>query len=150
MFNGRSKSLGSEFWKSLSVGCCIFSIFDNSRKTKGQAFQALLLRGYTIPIITANAPGPHMWPSPGPGPDPKCSKTVGGGCTRPVSARSTLTLYRSRDRECSNVEERVSVHWLAQWSQCHAKWRRGGREFLHPALRACCDRPYPPTHCYSP
>ena len=39
-------------------------------------FQALLFRGYAIATITAHAPGQHMWPSPGPGPNSKCSNTV--------------------------------------------------------------------------
>ena len=30
-----------------------------------------LFRGYTIAIIIAYAPAPHMWPSPGRGPDSK-------------------------------------------------------------------------------
>ena len=29
----------------------------------------------------AHAPSPHMWPSPDPGPDSKCSKTVEVGCS---------------------------------------------------------------------
>ena len=29
----------------------------------------------------SHAPGPHMWPSPGPGPDSKCPKTVSVGCS---------------------------------------------------------------------
>ena len=29
----------------------------------------------------AHAPGPHVWPSPGPGPDSKCFKTVEVRCS---------------------------------------------------------------------
>ena len=34
-------------------------------------FEAPFLRGYATAIIFAHAPGPHMWPSQGPGPDSK-------------------------------------------------------------------------------
>ena len=47
--------LGDKGWKILSVGHCIFYIFDNSssRKNKGLSGEKLL-RGYTIAIITAH------------------------------------------------------------------------------------------------
>ena len=52
------------------------SIFDNSRKNNGQAplvtFAPRLYNCYNH----AGVPGPHMWPSPGPGPDSKSCKTV--------------------------------------------------------------------------
>ena len=44
--------LGIEGWKTLTLGHCISSIFDNSRNNNGQAFLRLLLQGYTIAIIT--------------------------------------------------------------------------------------------------
>ena len=44
--------------------------------------QAKLLSGYSIVVSTAHVPAQHtdMWPSPGPGPDTKCSKIVEVGC----------------------------------------------------------------------
>ena len=45
----------------------MFSVFSTIRgKTMTKPFQALLLRGNTIAIVTAYAPGPHMWPIPDP------------------------------------------------------------------------------------
>ena len=38
-------------------------------KTMAKPFEAQLLRGYTAAIITAHAPGPHIWPSRDPGLD---------------------------------------------------------------------------------
>ena len=52
-----------------SALAAVFSVFSNNQgKTMAKPFQALLLRGYTIAIITAHAPDPHLWPRQGPGP----------------------------------------------------------------------------------
>ena len=73
-------NLGDEGWKTLTVGPCFL---DNSRENNGQApfgtFAPSLYNRYNY----AHSPAPpaHMWPSPGPGHDTKCSKTVQVGCS---------------------------------------------------------------------
>ena len=64
----RDRTSLDEGYKTLTVGHCISSNFDNSRKTMTSPCQTLLVRGCTTAIITAHAPGQHMWPSPGLGP----------------------------------------------------------------------------------
>ena len=60
-----------------SAWATVISVFSTIQgKTMAKSYQALLLRSYAITKITAHAPGQHMWPSPGPWPDPKCTKTV--------------------------------------------------------------------------
>ena len=52
-------------------------------------FLAKLLSGNTKALITAYASGQHIehkWPSQGPGPDSKCSKTVKVWCSCQYSA----------------------------------------------------------------
>ena len=50
-------------------------------KTMAKPLQALLHQGYTTAILTAYAPGQHMWLSWDPRPYSKCSKTVEVGCS---------------------------------------------------------------------
>ena len=74
-------SLGAEGWKILTVGHCFSSISDNSRKNNGQAFLGTFAPRLYNFYTHAHAPGQHMWQSPGPEPDSKCSKTVEVGCS---------------------------------------------------------------------
>ena len=78
---GDSKCLYAEFRRAF-----VFSVFSESTikgKTMGKTLKLKLLLGYTIVMITVHAQGQHMWPSPGPGPDSKCSesKTLEIGCS---------------------------------------------------------------------
>ena len=68
-------------FEKLSLWAC-FQVFSTIQgKNKGQAsfgtFAPRLCNSYNH----ACAPGPHMWQSPGPRPDSKCSKTVEVGCS---------------------------------------------------------------------
>ena len=70
-------------------------------------FQALLLQDYIIAIITAHL-GPHMWPSPGPGPDSKCSKRVEfmlrvNTCKACESKIATMPLMKSKEKNQKSV-----------------------------------------------
>ena len=59
----------------------LFKVFSTIQgKTMARQFSNLALRLYNV-YNHAHVPGPHMWPSPGPGQDSKCSKTVEVGCS---------------------------------------------------------------------
>ena len=73
-------SLGDEGSKGPHCWPLFSSILKNSRKTMGQApfvtFAPRLYKSDYNHYNHAHAPGLHMWPSPGPWPDSKCSKTA--------------------------------------------------------------------------
>ena len=50
------------------------------KKQRPSTFVTFALRLYNS-YNHAHEPGLHMWPTPGPGPDSKCSKTVEVGCS---------------------------------------------------------------------
>ena len=106
-----------------------FSIFWRiQEKTKAKPFQALSFRCYTKSIITAHAPGPHIWPSLGPGPDSKCSKTV----LRVTCQREIVT------DEIRGIDTRtfleIRVRLACQLSVSMPRKMAGDcREFQHPS-----------------
>ena len=109
MLISHSKPVWGERVEKPSQWATGFSIFWRiQEKTKAKPFQALSFRCYTKSIITAHAPGPHIWPSLGPGPDSKCSKTWN-------SVKSYLT---ARDRHWWN-----SRNWHADlpWNSSKAR-----------------------------
>ena len=117
--------------KTSQCGPLFWSIFDNSRKTNSQAFQALsvsfalrLNKSFNHTRVQASS-SQHMLLSPGPVPYSKCWKqgTRLGDC-------HWQNPRKKKYREHSNIKLSMSVHWLAQ---CHTKWPRGCREFQHPA-----------------
>ena len=59
------------------LGWPVFFRYLTIQGTMAKPFEATLLEGYTIAIISALAPGQHMWLSLGPGPKSQCSKKVG-------------------------------------------------------------------------
>ena len=67
----KEKQTGGRGLENSRCASLFFSIFDIWRKTMAKPFKLKLFRGYTIAIIIAYAPAPHMWPSPGRGPDSK-------------------------------------------------------------------------------
>ena len=60
-------------WDEPSAWATVFVLLTIQGKMTAKSFQAKFLRGYTIASITAHVPGQHMWPSPGPWPESKCS-----------------------------------------------------------------------------
>ena len=66
-------------------------------------FQALLLKAYTIAIITAHLPGQHMWVSL-PWPYSKCSKTVEGWKSCLLLRFKTVIVRSPRNLRKNNIE----------------------------------------------
>ena len=124
----------SHCWPLLS------SIFDNPRKTMGQApFVTFALRLYNC-YNHAHSPGQHMWPSPGPRARLQSLQNSGSRMlmlrVKPLSERDRhwRNPRKKNYRKSSNIKARVSMHWRAQW---HAILPRGCRHFQHakPSLR---------------
>ena len=81
---------------------CLFSIFNNSRKNNGHAFSGTFAPWLynsnnhcpcARPVQCAVTCALYMWPSPGPLPDSKCSKTVEVRCSyksKTLSARDGI------------------------------------------------------------
>ena len=87
----------------------------------------MLYNGYNH----AHVSGQHMWLSPCPCPNSKCSKTMEVGCSGFNCYITTNKIgEREKGSKHNNIKVQVSVHWMAQ---CHAKWPRGCRAFRHPA-----------------
>ena len=75
-------------------------VFSDSRNVQKSVTQII----YLGPL--PNEPSLHMWPSPGPWPDGKYSKTVIVGCQREIATEFEKNNYRER----GNIKARVSVH----------------------------------------
>ena len=78
-FLARFSSPVGEGWKTLTVGHCLKHFRQFKEKHWPCTFAILAPRLYNS-YNHAHVPGQHMWPSPGPGPDSKCSKTVEVRC----------------------------------------------------------------------
>ena len=79
--NSNQNLYAAAVW-GMSVGniyyeVCGFSVFPTIQEI---TLPVEKIEGYSIAMITAPAPEPHMWASPDPGPDSKCFKTVEFGC----------------------------------------------------------------------
>ena len=79
--------------KNSKCGPLLFSILNNSRERNGQACSGTFAP--RLAVITAHAPGQHMWLSQGSCPYSKCSKTVGFMFRFYVEVRLLLTRYKS-------------------------------------------------------
>ena len=65
-----------------SAWATVFQVFSTIQgKTTAKPFLSLLLREHMNSYNHVHAPGWYMWPSPGPGPYSKCSKTVEFRCS---------------------------------------------------------------------
>ena len=123
---------GTRVGKS-SASATIFSV---KGKTTATPFDAKLLWGDTIAMITAYVQGQHMWLSQSPGSDSKCSKQQRSDVhIKPESSNQSVldgrqNLTKIYHRDHSIVKEQVwhvsplRLHWLA-W--CYAKWPSGCR-----------------------
>ena len=69
-------SPGHEPSKSVLLGLLCFCIFEKSGINEATDHQVSQLRGFTIAIISAHVPGPHIVGECWPGPEFKFSKTV--------------------------------------------------------------------------
>ena len=70
-----SSSLMGEGWKTLTVGHCLKVFSTIQGKTMARHFAILAQRLYNR-YNHAHVPGQHMWPSPGPWQDSKCSSQM--------------------------------------------------------------------------
>ena len=110
-----------------------------------------------------------MWPSLGPGPNSKCSKTVEVWCSCKVSTLSEQDHHwwnpREKIESALIQKAHVPVHWRpasvltlalsqefdarAAAAQYHTKWPRGNSQFQHPAgikpMSQCYWCSVPPT-----
>ena len=109
------------------TGPLFSSIFDNSRKNKGQASFVAFAQRLCNHYNHTHAPAPHMWRVWAPDPTPSAPKQWKSMFMLRVKPfqRKIAT-----DEISSNIKARVSVHGRAQ---CHAKWPRDSREFEHSA-----------------
>ena len=74
-------------------------------------FQILLLRGFTTALITAHAPGQHIWPSRAQGQtqvlqtvEVQCSCVELESCQRETA---TDEILEENKKECSNIKVHV-------------------------------------------